>query len=311
VSDYRKLMHVGIVHPMAFPETGKGEGPVVETVATVAKDEFFGVIEVRPAISDAVRKEVAEVIKQSGILPIISGQPPLLGAKLNLNASDEGAREAAVECVKRSIDEAVAYGAPDVAVLRGPDPGPEAREREVGQLVKSLSECCAYAREVSTGATPIHISLEQFDHDVDKKCLAGPIGLCVEVIEKTKAAGNANVGLLVALSHLPILNETARNNLTQAAPHLIHVHAGNAFVGDPGDPANGDQHPRFGYPGSLNDVGELTEFLRVLQEVGYFAKKLPTGKPVVTFDVKPVPSESAELGIAGAKRAFLEAGSAL
>ncbi len=307
MSDYRKFMHLGIVHPMAFPETGKGDGPIVETVAKIAADEFFSAIEVRPSLSTDVRDEVGGILRQSGLLPIISGQPPLLGAKLNLNASDEAARAEAVACVRRSIDEAVALDAPYVAILSGPDPGSETRAHEVGQLVKSLSECCAYAREVSTGATPIHITLEQFDYEVDKKCLAGPIDLCVEVIEKVKAAGNANVGLLVDLSHLPILNETAEGNLTKAAPHLIHVHAGNAFVGDPSDPANGDMHPRFGYPGSLNAIEDLTEFLRVLQEVGYFAKKLPTGKPVVTFEVKPVPGESSDMVLAGTKRAFLEA----
>lgn len=296
---------------MAFPSTGKGEGPVVETVSQIAADDFFSAIEVRPAISEEVRAGVASVIRQSGILPIISGQPPLLGGKHDLNSADEATREAAVACVKASIDEAVAWDAPYVAILSGPDPGEAGRAKAIEQLVRSLGECCAYAEEVSECDPPIHISLEQFDFDVEKKCLVGPIDTAVEVMEAVKAAGHENVGLLVDLSHLPLLRETAEECLGKAAPHLIHVHVGNAFIEEPTDPAYGDQHPRFGYPGSLNGVEDLIEFLTVLGEIGYYDKLLPTGKPVVTFEVKPVPGESPELVIAGTKRAFYEAWAAL
>jgi len=307
MTDLRSKMLVGLVHPMAFPETGKGEGPVAETVAKVAADEFFTAIEIRPTISDEVRRQVAAIIASSGILPIISGQPPLLQGKLDLNAEDEAARAAAVGCVKASVDEAVALSAPYVAVLSGPDPGEAGREAAVQRLVKSLCECCEYARSVSTSTVPIHITLEAFDRDIEKKCLVGPTRLAVRVMELVKAAGSPNVGLLIDLSHLPLLQETARVSVTLAAPHLIHVHAGNAFVRSPDDPAYGDQHPRFGYPGSVNNLVDLAEFIKVLDEAGYFDKKLPTGRPVFTFEVKPVPGESSDLVIAGTKRALNEA----
>jgi len=307
MTDLRSKMLVGLVHPMAFPETGKGEGPVAATVAKVAADEFFTAIEVRPTISAEVRQQVASIIATSGIVPIISGQPPLLQGKLDLNAEDEGARAAAVACVKASVDEAVALGAPYVAVLSGPDPGEATREAAVLRLVKSLCECCDYARSVSTSPPPIHITLEAFDRDIDKKCLVGPTKLAVRVMELAKAAGSPNVGLLIDLSHLPLLQETARGCLTLAASHLIHVHAGNAFVRSRDDPAYGDQHPRFGYPGSMNDIADLAEYIEVLVEVGYFDKDLPTGRPVFTFEVKPVPGECSDLVIAGTKRALSEA----
>ncbi|MBD3175389.1 MAG: TIM barrel protein [Armatimonadia bacterium] len=300
-------MHVGLVHPMAFPDTIKGEGPVLETIETIATDTFFGAIEIRPTISDDMRAKVASVVSQTGIVAIISGQPPLLIDKLDINALDESARTKAVECVKASVDEAAAVGAPYAAILTGPDPGEADREKAVDQLVKSLGEACAYAKQVSTTETPIHISLEAFDRDVDKKCLVGPTPLAVKVMERVKSEGHENVGLLIDLSHLPLLQESARQCLTAAAPHLIHIHAGNAFVRDREDPAYGDQHPRFGYPGSMNDVDDLTEFIRVLVDVGYFKKQLPTGKPVFTFEVKPVPGESSELIIAGTKRILREA----
>lgn len=303
----RSRIHVGIVHPMAFPETMRGTGAVVETLSQIAADEFFGAVEVRPAATDEIRAGMASVIRQSGIVPIISGQPPLLAGKHDLNSPGEEARAAAVACVRASVDEAVALGAPYVAILSGPDPGDGDRAAATERLVQSLCEICDYAVGASQTATPIHISLEAFDRDVEKRCLVGPTLLAVEVLDRVKASGRTNIGLLIDLSHLPLLGETAQECLALAAPHLTHAHAGNAFLQTPGDPAYGDQHPRFGYPGSMNGVRELADFLRVLGEVGYYDKVLPTGKPVVTFEVKPVPGESSELVIAGTKRAFLEA----
>jgi len=116
-----------------------------------------------------------------------------------------------------------------------------------------------------------------------------------------------NVGLTVDLSHLPLLHETAEQMLVGAKDHLIHVHIGNAFTALESDPAYGDQHPRFGYPGSLNGLPELVGFLRVLKQIGYFTAKVPTRKPVISFEIKPTPGEDSVLIIAGAKRVFKEA----
>jgi len=57
----------------------------------------------------------------------------------------------------------------------------------------------------------------------------------------------------------------------------------------------------------MNDVDDLAEFIRVLDDVGYFGKHLPTGKPVFTFEVKPVGNESTDLILAHTKRTFLRA----
>ncbi len=58
------------------------------------------------------------------------------------------------------------------------------------------------------------------------------------------------------------------------------------MMADTGDPAYGDMHPRFGYPGSENDVPELREYVESLIYVGYFQSQGPTDKPIVSFEVK-------------------------
>ena len=51
----------------------------------------------------------------------------------------------------------------------------------------------------------------------------------------------------------------------------MHIHVGNCVL-DPALPGYGDMHPRFGWPGGMNDVPELAEFIRGLFQVGYLAE---------------------------------------
>ncbi len=124
--------------------------------------------------------------------------------------------------------------------------------------------------------------------------------------ERVKAS-HWNFGITVDLGHLPLLGECSQEALTVLKDHVIHVHIGNAYTGDKSSPAYGDQHPRFGMEGSPNDVPQLVEFLQTLFAVGFFEKQLPTPKPIVSFEVKPMPGEPAELVIANSKRVLREA----
>jgi hypothetical protein len=103
-------------------------------------------------------------------------------------------------------------------------------------------------------------------------------------------------------------HETSAFALNQLKDYLVHIHVGNCVL-DPKLPGYGDLHPRFGWPGGVNDVPELAEFIHTLFAIGYLA---PEGgrqeKPWVGFEVKPQsPDESSEMVIAGAKRAWKEA----
>jgi hypothetical protein len=76
---------------------------------------------------------------------------------------------------------------------------------------------------------------------------------------------------------------------------------------DPSSPVYGDYHPPFGIPGGENGVPELVEYLRVLFNIGYFGKQQPTGRPVLTFEVKPMPGEDSETLLAQTKRVWRQA----
>jgi sugar phosphate isomerase/epimerase len=113
-----------------------------------------------------------------------------------------------------------------------------------------------------------------------------------------------NFGLLVDLSHIPLLHETIEESVLPVMEYILHAHIGNAVVKDPSLPAYGDAHPRFGFPGSANDVDELAHFLRVLLDIGYLNAENP---PIVSFEVKPFGDEDPDVVVANAKRTLNEA----
>ncbi|MDQ7864619.1 hypothetical protein RCO48_36570 [Peribacillus frigoritolerans] len=102
--------------------------------------------------------------------------------------------------------------------------------------------------------------------------------------------------------------ETSHDALTVARDYINHAHIGNCYIKDTADPAYGDQHPRFGYPGSEVDVPELAEYLRSLLEIGYIGEGI---KNIVAFEVKPVGTEASDIVIAQSKRTLVDAWSLL
>jgi len=289
-------LKLGIVHFMAFPQCAKGEGPILETIERIVHDDFFEAIEVSWIKDDATRTKVRSLFESSHMKIVYGAHPRILGNKLNLNSLDTVERRKAVEEMKQAIDEARFLGCNDFAFLSGKAPDKTKIEEYKKAFVESCWEICEYA-------APMMIHLETFDTDVDKCCLVGQSALARELALKIRRRC-PNFGLLLDLSHLPIQHEKASVAIPTVGELLTAAHVGNAYLADKSNPVYGDNHPRFGYPGSCNDVDELTDFLAQLFKSGYLA---PGRRPVVSFEVKPTPGESSEVLIANSKRTWKEA----
>jgi len=294
-----KFMKVGLIHFMAYPQVMRGEGPILETLQKIAEDDFFTAVEVSWIKDAKVREKVKKLLEMSHLTVTYGAQPRLLINNLNLNAFDEEERKKAVREVKAGIDEAYEIGAKGFTFLSGKDPGEEEREQARKLLVSSIKEICDYAKSKGD----LGITLEIFDQEIDKKCLIGPANearkLAAEIRKKFDT-----FGLLVDLSHLPLLNETPTEAIIPIKDYLVHAHIGNCILRDKKHPGYGDQHPRFGIIGGENDVKELTEFLKVLLDIGFLNHQNP---PIVSFEVKPLAGETSEVVIANAKRVLKEA----
>jgi sugar phosphate isomerase/epimerase len=289
---------LGLVHFMAFPELASGGGPWEETVRRIALDPFFSAIEITHIEDPAVRERVRDLTRLARLSVGYGAHPSILGQKLNINALEETQRAAAIAALKKHLDEAAYMGAETFVILSGKDPGATDRPAAVNALVQSLDELCAYAAFL--GGPPV--VLELFDCEVDKCCLLGPAPLAAEVAEKVKAR-RENFGLLVDLSHIPLLRESPRQALVPVKDHLAGAHLGNAVL-QPDLPGYGDYHPIFGTAGSANDLPEMMEFLKTLLEIGFLNE---ARRPMVSFEIKPQPGQDSGIIIANAQRVLREA----
>jgi len=298
VQNLEAFMRLGIVHAMAFPELAGGEGPWADTVRQIALDPFFTAIEITHIKDSRERGRVKEIMGLARLSVDFGSQPVILGQGLNLNALDEKERSHAVSVLKENLDEAAEMGAEKFAVMSGRDPGQEKRTAAVEALLRSLAELCDYS---SKRGGP-KIVAEVFDCDMDKCCLLGPNRLAGEVADRMRRQ-HENFGLLVDLSHIPLLKESPEEALGPVQASLAGVHLGNAVL-DPACAGYGDNHPIFGSPGSVNDVPEVAAFLGTLLDLGFLG--LDT-RPIVSFEIKPMQGQDPLLMIANAKRVLKEA----
>src|SRR5690349_12288464 len=82
----REYCRLGLVHFMAWPACIKGEGPIVETVAQMARDPDFEVLEIGPIVDAGVRREVVAIAEQSRLALAFAAQPAVLIGGLNTNS---------------------------------------------------------------------------------------------------------------------------------------------------------------------------------------------------------------------------------
>ena len=304
---WRKYFRVGVIQFMMFTDSPGNDARTIETAREVFLDDFFSTLAVG-RMSDDAMKALRGMAADAHASLAISCAPFMLGNKLNLANLDEAGRRAAVEALKKSVDDAYFLGSPILEVLDGGQsyPGPEKEQQAVDQLVRSLKELCQYAEDSARGRTPLWMVLETFDRAIDKKSLVGPSHLAVQVAKRVREQ-YPRFGLTIDMGHLPLIGERYVDSLKTASEYIVHAHLGSCIKDDPSNAYYGDSHPAFGVEGGAADVEELTEFFAALQEIGYFEKQLPTGRPWLTFEVKPQPGQSPELVMANCKRVLKEA----
>lgn len=288
-----KYVKVGLIHFMAYPECSSGEGPIEETIRKIALDDYFDAVEITWIKDREVRERSKKIIDTAHLTVSYGAYPRLLTTGLNINDLNEEGRLSALASLKEGIDEAYFMGAVGFGYLSGRYP--EAKIEEAYQaLVNSTKELCKYAKSKGN----LKILHEAFDYDVDKKSLIGPAPLAKRFAEEITKEYD-NFGLMVDLSHIPLIHETIEESLLPVRDYILHAHMGNCVIKNPASPAYGDQHPRFGCIDGECDVDELVEYLRVLKSIGFLSEEW---RPILSFEIKPIKGEDPDLVIANAKR---------
>ncbi len=289
----QKFMKVGLIHFMAYPETMKGLDNIIPTLKKVVTDEYFEAVEITWMKDPEVRKQAKKLLETSHMTVAYGGQPRLLTTGMNINDLDEAKRLEALANLKEGIDEAYEMNAVGFAFLSGKYQE-DTKEQSYEALVKSTRELCAYAKSKGD----MKVSLEVFDYDIDKKSIIGPVELAKRFAQEICSEFD-NFGLMVDLSHIPMIHESLEENLMPIKDYISHAHMGNTVIKDPSCEGYGDTHPRFGFPDSENDVEELTDYLKMLIKIGFISEER---RPIVSFEVKPWKDEDPDVVIANAKR---------
>ncbi len=284
----QKYFQIGTIQWMSHPPVNY---PLLESVKSLACDPYFTALEVTKVADDGTRAAMKKILEQSHMKVCYGAQPRLLGSGLNPNDINEEGRKKAEATLIEAIDEAEYLGAKGIAFLAGKWEI-ETKNQAYSQLLKTTRNLCDYAAKKD-----MMIEIEVFDYDMDKAALIGPAPYAAQFAADMRITHN-NFGLLVDLSHFPTTYETSKFVVQTLRPYITHFHIGNAVV-EKSCEAYGDQHPRFGFPNSANDVEELVDFFTVLKEEGFFNAKNPY---VLSLEVKPWGDEDGDIILANTKR---------
>lgn len=281
-----KYFKVGTIQWMTHP--GR---EVIESLTELCRDDYFDAIEVCKIPDDAKREQAKKLLASSHLKVCYGAQPRLLGPKLNPNDLDEEGRKKAEATLIEAVDEAEYLSAKGIAFLAGKWT-PETKAQAYAQLLKTTRAVCDYAKTKG-----MMVELEVFDYDMDKAALIGPAPYAAQFAADMRTT-HANFGIMVDLSHFPTTYENSKFVVRTLRPYITHLHFGNAVVKE-GAVGYGDKHPRMGFPESANDVAELTDYLTVLKEEGFFNAEDPL---VLSMEVSPFGDEDAAIVLANTKR---------
>jgi len=272
-----KYCKVGVVSFMLFKDGLHGKGNY-DQLNFILEDPFFEALEMTWIKDAEVRRQVAAKIKSAGKTVGFGAQPVQLTQQLDINSLDESIREQAVKTLIAVIPQAYELGAEGFAVLSGKNVPGEKKEQAIQQLLKSLREVSGALQKEGD----IPLILETFDNvDYGKNALIGPSVDAARVAEEMRK-DYSSFGLLLDLSHLPLLRETPEQAIGTTKKFLVHTHMGNCIMEKPNHSMNGDEHPPIADPEGMNGVEELSEYIRCLLEVGYLNKET---RPILSFEV--------------------------
>lgn len=293
-------MTPGVVSFKVYPEAMTGRsGTVFDGVLQLSKDDFFQAIEVGWMKDWNERDRVSKLLRTTEMDVAYATQPRTIREGLNLNTFDEEHRRASVEAIKEEIDKAAHLNASRLRLLAGKDPGVEQREEAKRQLIKSIKEICRYADE----RADLTVTLKIFDRNIEKKSLIGTFDDTSDVADVI-AKDHDNFGVLVDLSHFPLLGVEPEESIPKVEEHITDFHIGTCVL-ERNHPAYGDKQPRFGIEHSENNTEDVANFFAFLLERGLLK---PPDRPMVSVEVAPFMAEDrSEVIVANAKRVWKQA----
>ncbi len=292
----------GIVFNLIYPKTLNSDKNTEETLKTILKDAYFDLVAISNIKNRKTKNNVKKLLDLSHIKTTYIAAFPIYKLGLNLSSIDEDKRKNSVEELKNYIDEAIFFNSNRFLILSGKDPGIKLRAQAKENLIKSIETLCEYSKNRSKHSEFL-IILEPLDREFDKKFLIGPSMEAKYIADSVKKKYD-NFGLSIDYSHILGSYETPKAYIHNLRDHIVDVHINNCVIKDVGHPFYGDKHVCFGMIDSEIDVDEITEYLKIFRDIGYFSKENYKNEPTVLFEVMVQNSEDPGVIISNFKRVF-------
>lgn len=208
--------------------------------------------------------------------------------------ADAKERAYALDILRRETEFAVESGAKKIVFGSGrdvPDDRSEAQKRFV-EFVLDWSQFIP---------KDIWLTLEPTDRDVDKHFLYGDMMETVECVRAIRQGGMEKMGILLDMSHVPIMHETLESAVKKAGSYIEHIHLGNAVMKNLSSPFYGDKHPCWGEVDGEYDEKDGARFLQLLKNAGYLSRGYGQ---TISFEMRTLTGRNVDETISYLKRWF-------
>lgn len=229
-------------------------------IETFAEQGFYGSFEIGEIFDQAERKRILQAKERHRFILTQWLTFVLEANELDIASTDRRIRQESVRQVKENLSLAAECGVSNIALVTGPDPGPQHRAAAIEGLSDSLSSICQEA-----SAYRMNVLIEPLDRFAHKKRLIGPTQEAVDLIAAVQRS-HPNIGLAFDTAHAALNGENLFEAMSLSRDHIRQIHFSNAVL-DPAHSLYGDRHMPIGEPGFLSGA-TIADVLRKAIELG-------------------------------------------
>jgi sugar phosphate isomerase/epimerase len=283
LTDYARI---GATHNSIYPFKHDPDRHL-ESLAILLSRADIQVVDLTLPYGKAHRESAIQLARAAGKYYVYNGYM-LPTAQIPLCTRSATERAQILMLARDQVDMAFSIGARYFMQSVGADPGAEHREAAFAALEDYITQLDQYIR--FRGSMPFLIEL--MDRHNDKKSLCGPTAEVISFVGRL-AESIPDIGLVIDINHLLLMEEPMEEAFRRCLPFLKHVHLGNCMRWK-GHRLWGGKHPPIGIEGGMVDIPELTALFRLLLKIGYLNKELPG---TLSLEIIAFPGKSEEESI--------------
>ena len=285
--EMKDFVKPGISATMLYPGAFSDETRHLEAVKAACALPDYEILDLSLLFDPDIRAQEMDLLRHSG-KQVYLNAPTVLQQDGGYNpcSDDPETRQRALALMLDHIRYAGELEAPVMVYTANVDRGEAQRPVLLDRFFDFVCQCDKEAQNQG-----VVLALEPIERHRFKKLFLGPTEECCAFTERLRAAGCRQAGIMVDITHLPLMEEDVPSALTRCMElGMCHIHLGSAVL-EPSSPFYGHTHPPMGIEHGLFDTKELAEQLQCMIRCGYIA----SGKrAAMSFEVQPLPGSTPE-----------------